>query len=423
MSQTAHEHADLIRRLEESHFIFPQAPKLITDAVKAEPLSPMDKILLRAHKIDSNGKIKDALLTAKSYHKGSIRLIYAGYFLFGLIGVLALLSTQMVNFFYVLVALLGWHTVSLLWWLIGLFRQDFLSFFGSIFEGIAVKKPLVHRLIGAGDDAALQHALSLQQDIHRPIKRWHLSKIMHGAWLSSLLGTLLALLGLFLFRRYDFAWESTLLTDAHFLNLMQIFGALPHALGFDLPNHELPISVQNARFAWLIMLSVTLYGLLPRLLAFMVCAVKSKTTFVIDPKQPYYANLIRQFSQSIIDQDDYTPSTKPAPSFDITGKSFVLAALERPVQLDLSALNVVHDFGVVDDKASLDKLIHTAKAADAMICLMVDVHILPDRGVMRKVANLAHAGMVVRLAHADGAQNDHSLLWQSKLDELGIMAI
>lgn len=423
----SHEHTDLVRRLEESRFIFAQHPKTITDAVKADDGTPMDKILTRAYKIDSDGKIANTLAQSKRLIKGSSQLLSIGYFLLGFVGVFGLLGSQVVNFFYVVLAILGWHTLSLLWWLFSLLRQD-ESFFGSVFERLTLKKPVLYKLISPDNPAVLEHAFALQSDIHRPIQRWYVGKVIHQAWLASLLGTLVALVCLFLFRRYDFVWESTLLTDTHFTQVMNLFGALPALLGFELPDVSMTKSYQNARFAWLIMLCIALYGILPRLVAYVVCVIKSATRFEIDTKSYYYANLIHQFSQRIIDQDDYQPTTPTAqPAIDVQGKSFVLAVLEHPLHdaIDVASepVNICHEFGVINDKDSLARAIDTAKQANALIYLIIDAHILPDRGVMRQVSALAQLGLVVRLVGIDDAQNSHHHAWQQKLTELGITII
>lgn len=425
-SEHTHEHTELVRRLEESRFIFSQHPKVITEVVKAEDLTPAEKIIVRAQKIDADGKIALALERAKLYIKGSQRIIHIGYFVLGFVGVFGLLSMPVVNFFYVMMALLGWHSISLLWWLFRLMSARQLSFFGSMFEHLTFEQPLMYRFIGTKDDPALQHALQLQLDIHQPVKRWYIGKILHGAWLCSLIGATLALLCLFLFRRYDFAWESTLLTDTHFEQMMAIFGTLPNLLGFSLPSVAMPIAEQNARFAWLIMLSIALYGILPRLLVYLVCIIKARVAFAIDTNQAYYARLLREFSQSIISQDDYRPTApSPAPSIDTTGKSFVAVAFERPYAIDVAStpVNICHEFGMVDDKDSIERAIHTAKQANALIYLMIDVHILPDRGVMRKISTLTEAGLVAKMVNIDEASNNHLSAWQQKLDELGVAII
>lgn len=422
-----HEHTDLVRRLEESHYIFAQHPKTITEAVKSESASPLDKLFIRAHKIDSNGKIESALDQAKFYIKGYGRLVYIICFLMGFVGVMGLLGTQIINFFYVLLALLGWHSLSLLWWVIGLIRRDDLSFLGGVLSRLTIEKPLLYKIIDAGDNPPMQHALELQIDIHRPVRRWYLGALLHGAWLSSLTGASVALLCLFLFRRYDFTWESTLLTDAHFVQMMQIFGVLPNLLGFDLPNMSAPSSEQNAKFAWLVMLSIALYGILPRFIAYVTCLIKSRHDFQIDQKKPYYATLLNAFSQRVIDPDDYTPSSAiiTPPAMDISDKSFISVILERPNDTPITypSINICHEFGVVDDKSSIDKAISTAKASDALIYLLIDAHILPDRGVMRKVSGLATAGLVAQIINADNVQNNHAQAWHQKLGKMGIAII
>ena len=91
-SQSAHEHAELIRRLEQQGHLFGQAPKFITQSLVAEHGSAYDKLFLRAKKIDSDGRVMEALQDAKRSIATSLSALYALYFLMALFGVTGLLA-------------------------------------------------------------------------------------------------------------------------------------------------------------------------------------------------------------------------------------------------------------------------------------------------------------------------------------------
>lgn len=56
-TKKAHQHLEVIRRLEAQNYIFTQDPKIITEAVKLENGTAFDKLFIRAQKIDSDARI------------------------------------------------------------------------------------------------------------------------------------------------------------------------------------------------------------------------------------------------------------------------------------------------------------------------------------------------------------------------------
>ena len=104
---------------------------------------------------------------------------------------------------------------------------------GSVVEHIAPKNKLIEKLSAC--DKTSKVCFSVLNDTIKPIKRWQIASILHGAWLFGLMGSILGMLGLFLFKSYSFHWESTLLTDHHFDRLITIIGYIPSQLGLCCP--------------------------------------------------------------------------------------------------------------------------------------------------------------------------------------------
>ena len=50
-TKKAHQHLEVIRRLEAQNYIFTQDPKIITEAVKLENGTAFDKLFIRAQKL------------------------------------------------------------------------------------------------------------------------------------------------------------------------------------------------------------------------------------------------------------------------------------------------------------------------------------------------------------------------------------
>lgn len=409
-TKKAHQHLEVIRRLEAKNYIFTQDPKIITEAVKLENGTAFDKLFIRAQKIDSDARIMAVLSDTQHSILSVIRLIYLLYFIVTLISVTSLLGTQAINFFYLMVALLGWHTLSLVWWLISLAFLHRPSMLSGVVEHITLKNKLLEKL-SARDKNIQKVCFSVLNDTMKPIKRWQIASILHGAWLFGLMGSILGMLGLFLFKSYSFHWESTLLTEHHFDRLITIIGYIPSQLGIVLPNAS---SQTPAQFAILAMTSVIIYAILPRLVAYLYSRIKARQQFCIDTKAPYYANLMNFYRQTIINADDYQ-SPKPATITPILlSDRLVIATLEKPYHHPIP-INAIKDFGVIDTHEQIKTLLADALSLSAQIYLIINTDTAPDRGIVRKVERLTshQFGIIAMLV----GEQIHDDAWKVVLNE------
>lgn len=409
-TKKAHQHLEVIRRLEAQNYIFTQDPKIITEAVKLENGTAFDKLFIRAQKIDSDAHIMAVLSDTQHGILSVIRLIYLLYFIVAVIGVASLLGTQAINFFYLMVALLGWHTLSLVWWLISLAFLHRPSMLSGVVEYITLKNKLLEKL-SARDKNIQKVCFSVLNDTMKPIKRWQIASILHGAWLFGLMGSILGMLGLFLFKSYSFHWESTLLTEHHFDRLITIIGYIPSQLGIVLPNAS---SQTPAQFAILAMTSVIIYAILPRLAAYLYSRIKARQQFHIDTKAPYYANLMNFYRQTIINADDYQ-SPKPATITPILlSDRLVIATLEKPYHHPIP-INAIKDFGVIDTHEQIKTLLADALSLSAQIYLIINTDTAPDRGIVRKVERLTshQFGIIAMLV----GEQIHDDAWKVVLNE------
>lgn len=409
-TKKAHQHLEVIRRLEAQNYIFTQDPKIITEAVKLENGTAFDKLFIRAQKIDSDARIMAVLSDTQHSILSIIRLIYLLYFIVAVIGIVSLLGTQAINFFYLMVALLGWHTLSLVWWLISLAFLHRPSMLSGVVEHITLKNKLLEKL-SARDKNIQKVCFSVLNDTIKPIKRWQIASILHGAWLFGLMGSILGMLGLFLFKSYSFHWESTLLTEHHFDRLITIIGYIPSQLGIVLPNAS---SQTPAQFAILAMTSFIIYAILPRLAAYLYSRIKARQQFHIDTKAPYYANLMNFYRQTIINADDYQ-SPKPATITPILlSDRLVIATLEKPYHHPIP-INAIKDFGVIDTHEQIKTLLADALSLSAQIYLIINTNTAPDRGIVRKVERLTshQFGIIAMLV----GEQIHDDAWKVVLNE------
>lgn len=409
-TKKAHQHLEVIRRLEAQNYIFTQDPKIITEAVKLENGTAFDKLFIRAQKIDSDARIMAVLSDTQHSILSVIRLIYLLYFIVAVIGVASLLGTQAINFFYLMVALLGWHTLSLVWWLISLAFLHRPSMLSGVVEHITLKNKLLEKL-SARDKNIQKVCFSVLNDTIKPIKRWQIASILHGAWLFGLMGSILGMLCLFLFKSYSFHWESTLLTEHHFDRLITIIGYIPSQLGIVLPNAS---SQTPAQFAILAMTSFIIYAILPRLAVYLYSRIKARQQFHIDTKAPYYANLMNFYRQTIINTDDYQ-SPKPATITPILlSDRLVITALEKPYHHPIP-INAIKDFGVIDTHEQIKTLLADALSLSAQIYLIINTDTAPDRGIVRKVERLTshQFGIIAMLV----GEQIHDDAWKVVLNE------
>lgn len=408
LSPATQKHLELVRRLENSSHLFALSPKSATLSAKQTDGTPMDKLIKRATLIDSDGKLKSALQRSKLLISITNQIYSTSYFLLGFLGVLGLLSTHFLSFFYVLVGLLGWHTLTLLIWLIGLKNTHNYAIIDVLLDKLKPKKPVERT------------AFEINVEEFKMNDRFRVGAIIHRAWLFGLMGSLLALLMLFSFKSYEFVWESTLLTERHFAFVLSALGALPLALGFDVPTFA-TLSTKTATpasLAILMMASVVFYGIIPRFLAYLYCVFCGRKTFKIDQNLYYYQQLLHEFNQDIIDKDDYQPATpKVATPLRHTDHK-VIATLERPALdrwHDFKDKHTITDIGILDNKDELAHAITTANTKNAQLYLGIDQQSLPDRGTLRKLDTLLQGcqyGVVV----AFFGKGEHLAVWQEALD-------
>ncbi|MDO4451005.1 MAG: DUF2868 domain-containing protein [Moraxella sp.] len=406
-------HLDLIRRLEKSGFIFATDPKVATDLAKSTDGTPTDKLVHRATLMDNNGELATALHKGDFLIKGVGRLYAGASFVLGFVGVFGLLNAHVVNFFYVLLGLLGWHTLTLVMWSIGLKNPNRYS---GIYGILAKLRP-----------KSLPEATAFDIYLEEFQKNtiWQLGKIIHKAWLFGLLGSVLALLMLFLFKSYAFIWESTLLSQSHFVMILKGLGFAPSLLGFEMPS-QINLSrgdIPPARLATLMMLSVIIYGMLPRLCAYVLCYFNARERFTLDGNLYYYENLLRTLNQTIVDKDDFTPYTpKTTQITPNTHSAKIIATLERPATDSTwhGQSKPVKDLGIVDSKEEIIHLIKVANTLHAQILLGIDSRILPDRGVLRKIDAInqnSEYGVLVRFLHGGTYIQE----WRMALSERNIL--
>ena len=408
---------ELVRTLETQQHVFATDPLLITEKLQGEDGKPIQKLHRRASRIDSNGALARVLGKIDGRIKGIMVVMSVVWCISGFLGLFTLLQTNVVNFFYVLVCLLGFHTVMLLGWLVmTLINQGKQS--SNWFANFVSPSYLIR-----GKDDVTKAAVDLyERQLQHSGMRWYLGRFSHQLWLATLTGMLLAIVFLLIVRQYSFSWESTLLSDQALITLTQILGWLPSLVGFGVPDSTaivqsrlvtdaMPLSVAR-QWAGLLVGSLLMYGIVPRAIAWAFCALMFRRKKMrLDIKQPYYQKILNFWQRHVVDADDFKEAPAPiAPKAMVsTGKKLV-ALLEYPseqnnwwlegLDANINDNSKVEDFGIVDDRDDMDRLTSYLDKHPVQVLLGIHSKALPDRGTLRKLDRIAeHAtdGLIVQL--------------------------
>ncbi|HEU0229102.1 MAG TPA: DUF2868 domain-containing protein [Burkholderiaceae bacterium] len=313
-----------------------------------------------------------------------------------------------VNIALALTAMLGLHCLTYLLWLAS------FALHGHAEGGAQLGRLWLWltRKLARGPDAALvPRALTGLLNRNGSL-RWLLGSVSHGLWTVAFTSLLLTMLAVLSARRYDFGWQTTLLTPDTFVHLAALLGWAPAHLGFATPPadivrasnglHTLPDTARALWSNWL-MGCVVVYGLLPRLLGLVLCLAMTRyriRRLDLDVTLPGYADLRQRLVPSSevtgIDKPDTDIATGPGfathPSSPIAGRP-AIAGIELPhdqpwppVSLDARIV----DLGVVDSRpqrqATLERLQHSPPSRLLVVC---DARQTPDRGAVALIAELA----------------------------------
>ena len=433
---------ELVRKLETNNHVFATDPLLITERLQDEQATPLQKIHRRAERIDSNRALAGTLNKIDGRIKGIILIMSILWCVSGFLGLFALLQSNVVNFFYVLICLLGFHTLMLVGWLIfTVINRGSQS--PSIITSFISPKTLIR-----GKDDVTQAAVELyDEQLQHTGMRWYLSRFSHQLWLATLTGMLFAIIFLLIVRQYSFSWESTLLSDQALMTLTHWLGWLPSMVGFNVPDADavvqsrlvtdvMPLSIAR-QWASLLVGSLLMYGIVPRAIAWAFCAVMfNRKKMKLDLSLPYYQKIISFWQRKVVDEDDFVEKVQPvAPKAKVTQGNKLVALLEykhpNPTWYHTAGEAFItqppEDFGVLDDREDMDRMLEYLATHDVQVLLGIHGKALPDRGTMRKLDKLAtHAkqGVIVQLLTDDGSieavDSVRRQQWQSALSERNI---
>lgn len=401
---------ELIRHLEAQHHVFAADPILITEKLQAEPSQPLTKLHHRANRIDADGKLAKSLNTIDTRVKGLITALTLFWLVAGFAGTVAIMQARELNFFYVLVSLLGFHTLMLVLWVVWMMLAPRNK------TGMLASLISPSNIIRSKDVITQASVQLYEEQLQHSAIKWYISRISHQFWLASLTGMLAGMLMMLLIKDYTFVWESTLLRNTAVTKIVEMLSYLPNLVGFPTPTPDNIIEAQThpqesfaiSQFRWALLLigSLLMYGILPRFLVWLLCFFMVRATRIrLDIKQPYYQKIINYWQRGVIDPDDSPTETKPiAPTALVSQANKLIALLEYSYPdeywYQFAGGHNVEYFGIVDDRDDMDKMATYLQQHAVQVLLGIPPNALPDRGTMRKLdklASLAHGGLIVHL--------------------------
>ncbi|SUB32387.1 putative inner membrane protein [Neisseria gonorrhoeae] len=241
-----------------------------------------------------------------------------------------------------------------------------------------------------------------------------------------------------LVRQYTFNWESTLLSNAASVRAVEMLAWLPSKLGFPVPDARAVIegrlngNIADAR-AWsgLLVGSIVCYGILPRLLAWVVCKILLKTSENgLDLEKTYYQAVIRRWQNKITDADTRRETVSAvSPKIVLNDAPKWALMLETEWQdgqwFEGRLAQEWLDKGVAANREQVAALETELKQKPAQLLIGVRAQTVPDRGVLRQIVRLSEAaqgGAVVQLLAEQGLSDDLSEKlehWRNALTECG----
>jgi hypothetical protein len=285
------------------------------------------------------------------------------------------------------------------------------------------------------------HALFSLLNHHR-LLRWGMGSLTHLLWLLALVAAVAGLLLMLATQRHVFVWETTILPGAVFVDFVTAIGTLPGYFGFTTPSQEMILASGSnhtmqsdaARHAWAAWLigCVIIYGVLPRLFAFLLTFWQWKhgvARLKLDLTQPGFAMLrarlhVEAQNLGVIDPAPaalHNSSLHPWPAHEHTpGSRPALLGLELGADLawppaDSGRFKV---YPRIESRAERQRMMDALRAdPPSSLLIAIDTRLSPDRGSLHTINQWAQhsATALLWLMQPPGAHNERRTAWRDSL--------
>lgn len=341
-------------------------------------------------------------------------------------------------------ALLAMPMITLVVWMLAALPGTGTGLFGRLSFG-----NMLLSLLARVPGARTPHTLTMARATHGLLQRarllpWAFGVISHAVWAAAFVLILGALWFAFSFQQYRLTWETTILDADFFVRFVTLTGALPHALGFPLPDTATLLDPAAAgsdqrAWAWWLIGCAFVYGLLPRIVLVVVCWMVWKRRMQrthLDTSEPYYRKLVARFEaleQSIVVDREQRANDQAVlvPSEGASSAARAVIGFELPPEMAwppqslMSAELLTRIAGAAHERRMvLDKLAALRPHALLVVCHVASS---PDRGTERFLREAAHhAGKTAMLLAGGDAEADSHVgaqRWQDWLQQTGLASI
>ena len=258
----------------------------------------------------------------------------------------------------------------------------------------------------------------------KQLGRYQLSKLTHLLWLSYFAGATLIAVLMLATHQVDFVWQTSILSADSFQFLTQLLAYIPQQLGFPTPSSEQIqhsylgtdnlLDAESTRLAWssLLISSLLIYGVLPRLCLYVLMAKQlklKKLAYELDLSNAYYVQLRQHLkpnktSLGITDADEEViqPEVK-SPEYigqlnkELLNKDSYPIAIELSQQQRQLAVEHLKSYNpekqkqlinACDQQSQQSVLANLKETAETTIVLYVSINRLPDRGLKRFIGDI-----------------------------------
>jgi len=400
------------------------------------------QLLARATELARLAGVDTAQQTAKQFMRVGLILLWCVSFVVGASAGIASLgdATRPVNLLWALGSLLLVPSIAMVVWLATLLtRTSGGGWIGRLWQTV------VARLLKPGATTSTWQAwLQLTKDAGA--NRWWFAFLTHSMWFWVLSGMLLAVMVSFSLRHFTFEWQTTWLSSDVFVQLAQIVGALPNAIGFSTPDTEMIAASGNAaidepfvRLAWANWLvgAIFVFGWLPRLILASVSWAylrSRRLTYTIQIDDAYAlairSKLDRLIAYSTVDgpagaQDHWQTMVGIATDQACT-ESAVLAleaGLPAALHARLPAESIVLP-PVDDGQSRRDALARLERLKPARLLVLVDARQTPDRGLIGTILSMGSQAVNTQVLLMHSSDSRARLgIWRERLNGIGLSGV
>ena len=414
-------------------------------ALRAQALSPEQKIIRRAQRLATASGVQQDISHYRSVAKYALLLLLVLSVFTGITLAYAGLGARSteVNLLSAWIAILGLHTLSFIIWLVYLFvpkRSDKdYPLLGQLWIWVTKK-------LARGPNAVLVPNALFSLTRQQRSTSWLLSTVSHALWFTVLISALATVFFLLSTRRYTFVWETTILSAASLEKIAYVLGLLPSLLGFPMPDVNQLLSEGAANnlalhalwSSWLIG-QIIVFGLLLRLIAFIICLAISRFRIGrchLDIDSAAYAPLLARLEPIVIRTGVDAPApTILAPklqkaSLDLSGNGTLIVGIELDPDEQWPIIDNKHnerliDGGNIESREQRHHLLSELGQREEplqQILFICDAEQTPDRShlnLMQTIANFGQKHFILLINHRQTAR-DQSELWLKSLSDSGL---